>query len=193
VIIKTGRFGQLSVGNDETIFIPQGILGFPEYRKFCLVDSGDETLILWLQSIDNPEIAFPVLEPKIFKTDYAVRLSAAELRELKLENVNQSAVFSILTIPEDVTQMTANLKAPLVINLKEQIAKQVVLQENEYGIRHEMFKELRAHLITIESQRRAVSGHASQVQERATTEGQNSSPIVIQSIPPSLTVRSLQI
>src|SRR3954468_15320239 len=146
VTLETGRFGQLSVGNDETISIPQGVLGFPELTRFCLVDPGDETLILWLQSIQDPKVAFPVLEPKIYRPDYAARLSSAELRELKLENVNQSAVFNILTIPEDVTQMTANLKAPIVINLKEQIAKQVVLQENEYTIKHLMFKELRQHL-----------------------------------------------
>lgn len=183
MIIKTGRFGQLGVGDDEIIHIPHGILGFPEYKKFCLVDPGDETLIVWLQSLENPEIAFPLLEPKIFKPDYSVRLSAAELRELKLENVNQSAVFGILTIPEDVTRMTANLKAPLVINLKLQLARQVVLQENEYNIKHEMFKELKTHLITIQSQRRTA---------RAQTGEAASNAISIKSIPPSLTVKSLQ-
>jgi flagellar assembly factor FliW len=183
VIIKTGRFGQLTVGNDETILVPQGILGFPEYKKYCLVDPGDDTLILWLQSLENPEIAFPLLEPKIFKPDYAARLSAAELRELKLENVNQSAVFGILTIPNDITQMTANLKAPLVINLKEQIAKQVVLQENEYNIKHEMFKDLRAHLITIRSQSRPA-----QAESKEGVAG----TVAIRNIPPSLTVKSLQ-
>jgi flagellar assembly factor FliW len=183
VIIKTGRFGQITVGENETVVIPQGILGFPEYRKFCLVDPGDETLILWLQSLENPDIAFPLLEPKIFRPEYAARLSAAELRELKLENVNQSAVFGILTIPEDVTQMTANLKAPLVINLKEQLGKQVILQENEYSIKHEMFKELRTHLITIQSQKKVMA--QSQLQVRSTA-------ISIRNIPPSLTVKSLQ-
>ena len=184
MIIKTGRFGQLTVGDDETIQIPQGILGFPDLTKYCLVDPGDETLILWLQSMDNPEIAFALLEPKIFRTDYAVRLSAAELRELKLENINQSAVFSILTIPEDVTQMTANLKAPIVINLKQQIAKQVVLQENEYSIKQQMFKELKAHLITISAQARTSANAQAKVPAVET--------VAIRDIPPSLTVRSLQ-
>jgi flagellar assembly factor FliW len=187
VIIKTGRFGQLTVGDDETIHVPQGILGFPDYKKYCLVDPGDETLILWLQCLDNPDVAFPVLEPKIFRPDYAARLSAAELRELKLENINQSAVFSILTISEDVTLMTANLKAPLVINLKQQVAKQVVLQENEYSIKHLMFKELRSHLITISAQNRAAA------QPRAArAEAPQISPVAIRNIPPSLTVKSLQ-
>jgi flagellar assembly factor FliW len=182
VTLETGRFGHLSVGNDETIHIPQGVLGFPELTRFCLVDPGDETLILWLQSLEDSKVAFPVLEPKIFRPDYAARLSSAELRELKLENVNQSAVFSILTIPEDVTQMTANLKAPIVVNLKEQVAKQVVLQENEYSIKHLMFKELRQHLITIRSQQRSARPE-SEV---------HASPVAIRNIPPSLTVKSLQ-
>ncbi len=185
MIIKTGRFGQLTAGNDEMVLIPQGILGFPEYKKFVLVDPGDDTLILWLQCAENPDIAFPILEPKIFKPDYTARLSASELRELKLENINQSAVFSILTIPEDITRMTSNLKAPLVINLKEQIAKQVVLQESEYNIKHEMFKDLRSHLITIQSQNRVAQGPR--------TEGDViGSAISIKNIPPSLTVKSLQ-
>ncbi len=185
MIIETGRFGQLTVGDDEKILIPQGILGFPNYRNFCLVDPGDDTLIVWLQSLDDRGIAFPLLEPKIFRPDYAARLSAAELRELKLENVNQSAVFSILTIPEDITQMTANLKAPLVINLKEHLAKQVVLQENEYTIKSEMFKELKAHLITIRSQLRASSA--------IHDEPAHSVAIPIRNIPPSLTVKSLTV
>jgi flagellar assembly factor FliW len=187
VIVKTGRFGQLTVGDDELIRIPQGIMGFPECTEFCLVDPGDETLILWLQSTHLPEIAFPLLEPKIFRPDYAARLSAAELRELKLENINQSAVFSILTIPSDITQMTANLKAPLVINLKQQLARQVVLQENEYTIKHLMFKELRQHLITISSQKR-VGAESVETAEVA----QTVSPVSIKNIPPSLTVKSLQ-
>ncbi|HUP56910.1 MAG TPA: flagellar assembly protein FliW, partial [Bdellovibrionota bacterium] len=83
---------------------------------------------------------------------------------------------------EDVTQMTANLKAPIVINLKEQIAKQVVLQENEYSIKHLMFKELRQHLITIRSQQRSARPE-SEV---------HASPVAIRNIPPSLTVKSLQ-
>lgn len=188
MIVETGRFGQITVSDEELIEIPQGLLGFADCRKFCLVDAGDDTLMVWLQSVENPAIAFAMLEPKIFKPDYAVRLSAAELRELKLENINQSAVFSILTIPEDVAQMTANLKAPLVINLKAKTARQVVLQENEYTIKHPMFKELRTHLITMESQRRAAGREGAS----ASGTGATVHPIAIRNIPPSLTVKSLQ-
>ena len=182
MIVETGRFGRITITEAEEIRIPQGLLGFPECTRFCLVDPGDETLILWLQSLDQPNIVFPVLEPKIFKPDYTVRLSAQELRELKLENVNQSAVFSVLTVPEDISQMSANLKAPLVLNLREQIGRQVVLQENEYSIKHAMFKELRTHLVSIRSSQNTRSPEAM---------GQTH-PVSVHSIPPSLTVRALQ-
>jgi flagellar assembly factor FliW len=152
VIIETTRFGNVQIKDEDVIEIPNGILGFSNLTRYCLIDAGDETLILWLQSLDDPHVAFAVLEPKIFKPDYIVKLSANELKELGVEKVSKSAVFSILTIPSDVTQMSANIKAPVVINLEKQIARQVILQENDYSLKHPMFKELRAHLLTIEAQ-----------------------------------------
>ena len=147
MVVQTGRFGQIEISSDEIIQIPSGVLGFPEDHNFCLVDAGDDTLILWLQSLSNPHLAFPLLEPKIFKPEYVVRLSAAELRELKLNSIKDASVFTILTIPQALAEMTANLKAPLVINTREKIAKQVVLQENDQPIKYPMFKELRTHLM----------------------------------------------
>ena len=147
MVVQTGRFGQIEVSTDEIISIPSGILGFPDDQNFCLVDPGDETLILWLQSLTNPRLAFPVLEPRIFKSKYIVRLSAAELRELRLASIHEASVFTILTIPSQLPEMTANLKAPLVINVRDRIAKQVVLQENDQPIKHPVFKELRAQIV----------------------------------------------
>ncbi len=151
MVVQTGRFGQIQISTDEIISIPSGVLGFPEDQSFCLVDAGDDTLILWLQSLTNPRLAFPVIEPRLYKNDYVVRLSAAELRELRLSSIRDASVFTILTIPSNLTEMTANLKAPIVINIKEKIAKQVVLQENDQPIKHPMFKELRAHILSFRS------------------------------------------
>jgi len=181
--IKAVRFGELEVSNEEIITFPEGILGFPELHRYCLVDPGDDTLILWMQSLEDANVAFPVLEPKIFKSDYIVKLSSQELKQLRLENINQSIVFTILTIPRDVTQMTANLKAPIVVNLREQVGRQVVLQENEYTLKHLMFRELKAQLATIEAAKAAQAGGS---ERRAT-----SLPINLRSMMPSTQVRSL--
>lgn len=183
--IKTLRFGELDVNLEETVYFPEGILGFPDLHRYCLVDPGDDTLILWMQSLEDANIAFPVLEPKIFKSDYIVKLSAQELKQLKLENINQSIVFAILTIPKDVTQMTANLKAPIVVNLSDQVGRQVVLQENEYTLKHLMFKELKAQLTTIQATK------AAQAKNGAETKKASSLPINLRSMVPSSQVKSL--
>lgn len=182
--VNTTRFGELEVSPDEVIHFPEGILGFGDLKRYCLVDPADETLILWMQSLEEPSIAFPVLEPRIYKTDYIVKLSAQELKQLQLENINQSIVFTILTIPRDVSQMTANLKAPIVINLRDQIGKQVVLQENEYTLKHLMFRELKAHLTTIAASTKRPAGEAEQ--RKAT-----SLPINLRSMVPSSQVKTL--
>lgn len=154
--LETGRFGQLSFDESQKIVFEHGLLGFPELTDYCLVDPNDDTLILWLQSLQNPSLSFPVLEPRIFKPGYAVSLSGLDERELGVETgKSELAVFTILTIPDSIQLMSANLKAPVVINVKDKIGKQVVVQENQYSIQHPMFKELKTHLITIQSQQLA--------------------------------------
>ena len=149
--VNTTRFGILEVQDSDFIQFPEGVLGFEALRKFFIIDPADETLIMWLQSAENPDIAFPILEPKVFKADYRVHLSANELRSLKIESLKQAGVlvYSILTIPDDITKMTANLKAPLVINPKDQTARQVVLQENDYSVRAFIYKELLSLIVSM--------------------------------------------
>jgi len=149
--IVTNRFGEIQVNESELVHFPSGLLGLPEIKDYALIDPADDTLILWLQSVDNPNLALPILEPGVFKPDYKFQLTKSELEELKLLSVKNAAVFTVLTIPDDITQMSANLKAPLVVNLEESMAKQVVLQESRHQIKYPMFKELRAHLMTISS------------------------------------------
>ena len=121
--INTTRFGELEVEKKDIISFKEGLLGFEHLKRFFIVDPGDQTLILWFQSIDDEKTAFPIIEPKIFQPDYIVKLLPAELNSLDLESVNDSSIYSILTIPRTVTDMSANLKAPIVItkNTKEKM------------------------------------------------------------------------
>jgi flagellar assembly factor FliW len=146
---QTTRFGAVNVADSDLVNFPEGLLGLEHLKRFFIVDPSDETLILWLQSADEADVAFPILEPKLFKNDYRVRLSGNELRSLKIENSSSkdALVYSILTIPADVAQMTANLKAPLVISSSARLGRQVVLQENEYSVRFAMYKELLAVML----------------------------------------------
>lgn len=159
--INTSRFGTVDVSDSDLMEFSDGLLGFESLKKFFIVDPADETLILWLQSVDEPDVAFPMLEPKLFKGDYKVRLSANELRSLKIDSASgkDTLVYCILTIPGDVAAMTANLKAPVVINTTSRLARQVVLQENEYSVKFSMYRELVAVMMSAASAN-AESGRA---------------------------------
>ncbi len=190
--IMSRRFGALAVQDGEKILFSQGLLGFSDLKEFVLVDPGDDTLILWLQSLSKPEICLPVLEPRVFKPDYLVRLSAVERKDLGLERMNDAAVLCVLTIPTEIYQMTANLKAPLVINLRQGTGRQVVLQENEYLLKHPMFTELRAHLLTIQSAAKSIATSGTTTRRPSTEKALSSGgPIPLSALPACKQVRAL--
>jgi flagellar assembly factor FliW len=151
VKVNTTRFGELQVNKEDVISLPEGLLGFENLKKFFVVDPGDSTLILWLQSIEDEKIAFPIIEPKIFKPDYVAKLLPADMNSVELESLAQAKIYSILTIPADITQMSANLKAPIVINNEKKVAKQIVLQDSKLSVRYEMYKDLKSFIVSYAS------------------------------------------
>jgi len=151
VKVKTTRFGELEVNANDIVTLPDGLLGFEQLKKYFVVDPGDSTLILWLQSIDQEKVAFPILEPKIFKPDYIAKLLPADLNGLELDSLQTAKVYSILTIPTSVTEMSANLKAPIIINSNKKIGKQIVLQDSKLSVKHEMYKELKTYIVNFSS------------------------------------------
>ena len=147
--IATTRFGDLQVDEKDILNFKEGILGFENLTQFFIVDPGDNTLILWLQSIQDGSVAFPVIEPKIFNPNYVAKLLPSELQSLQLDSLAAAKIYSILTIPQDVVQMSANLKAPIIINSSSNLARQIVLQDNKLSVRFEMYKELKKHIIAM--------------------------------------------
>lgn len=149
--VNTTRFGELQVNKEDVISLPEGLLGFENLKKFFVVDPGDSTLILWLQSIEDQKSAFPIIEPKIFKPDYVAKLLPTDMNSVELETLAQAKIYSILTIPSDITKMSANLKAPIVINNEKKIAKQIVLQDSKLSVKFEMYKELKSFIVSYAS------------------------------------------
>jgi flagellar assembly factor FliW len=151
VKIKTTRFGELEVDKKDIIEFTEGLLGFENQKKFFIVDPGDQTLILWLQSIDDAGTAFPIIEPKIFQPNYMVKLLPVELNSLNLENLQNASVYTVLTIPQNVTEMSANLKAPIIINNKTKTARQIVLQDSKLEVRFKMYMDLKKYIVNYTS------------------------------------------
>src|SRR4051812_31196092 len=107
--IHTSRFGVISITVDDIINFPEGLLGFNEFHRFVLLDDPSDEIFAWLQSCEDPGIAFPLLEPELFAPSYKVQLTKHDLESLGLKSTDHLRTFSIITIPNDPTQMTANL------------------------------------------------------------------------------------
>lgn len=147
MIISTSRFGQIELQNSDVLTFPEGLLGFADLRQFVLLDDPTDEIFAWLQSCESMHIAFPVLEPELFSENYKVNLTKGDLEGLKLQSPEKARYFSIVTIPDDPTQMTANLKAPIVVNVAERLARQCVLQDNNLAIREPIFAKLQQRVV----------------------------------------------
>jgi flagellar assembly factor FliW len=147
VIITTTRFGKVQIAQEDVINFPEGILGFNDLRRFVLLDDPNDEIFAWLQSCEVPDIAFPVLEPEIFAPEYKPMLTKTDNESLRLEGGQRPRAFAIITIPEDPTLMTANLKAPILVNVKLRLARQCVLQDNQLQIREAIFAKLQQRVV----------------------------------------------
>ncbi|KYG69387.1 flagellar assembly protein FliW [Bdellovibrio bacteriovorus] len=147
MIISTSRFGQVELKQEDVLTFPEGLLGFGDLRKFALLDDPNDEIFAWLQSCEAPQIAFPVLEPELFAPQYKATLTKSDMEALKLAAQEKARYFSIVTIPDDPTQMTANLKAPVVVNVEARTARQCVLQDNNLAIREPIFTKLQQRVV----------------------------------------------
>lgn len=147
MVIHTSRFGAVSISADDVINFPEGLLGFNELRRFVLLDDPTDEIFAWLQSCEDPNIAFPILEPELFTANYSVQLTKHDLETMGLSSLDGIRCFTIITIPADPTQMTANLKAPIVVHVGTRKARQVVLQDNSLAIREPIFTRLQQRVV----------------------------------------------
>lgn len=136
--IETTRFGRLEVNEERIITFPRGLLGFPSHRRFALIQTGDQNYFFWLQSLDDPALAFVVTDPAIFFRDYQFALREESQQELGLSDAGEA---QILIICNKVGEyLTGNLQGPLVINASSRVAQQVVLNDRRFSTRQPLFR-----------------------------------------------------
>lgn len=129
VRINSRRFGPVSVREDQVILLTPGLLGFARFQRYILIEHQAESPFLWLQSVDNPDLAFVVIEPGLIMPGYEPGNSDEVRQELAAETSEDIKTLVILTIPPGRPQeMTANLMGPVVINLKNRRGKQLVME-----------------------------------------------------------------
>ena len=141
--IKTSRFGEVEIDADAVISMPEGMLGFSEITRYVLIQHRDGSPFLWYQAVDEPNLAFVVVDAFTFFPDYEVVMSSQDVDVLGCAKPGDLAVFLVVVIPDNPEDMTANLRGPLVINVGNQVARQVVLTDEKYSPHHSIMEEMR--------------------------------------------------
>lgn len=136
--IKSARLGELDIDEAKIITFPEGIIGFPDYKRYVELDFIEDSPLTLLQAVDEPTLGFIIIDPLLFIPDYKVDLSQEDMKCLNAGALEDLTVRSIVTIPEDPYEMTANLQGPIVINMITKLAKQIVNNDQQYTTKHKI-------------------------------------------------------
>lgn len=140
--IDTVRFGEIEIDKERIFKFALPIIGFNELRDYIILDLNKDNFFKWLQSVEDPALAFPVVSVFSMNVDYTIDLPDNVVEALKIKNVESLLVMNIASIPQDNPQgTTINLLAPIVFNLDENLAGQVVLSGSGYDISFPLFKK----------------------------------------------------
>ena len=139
--IKTRDFGEITVKKEDIINFTDGMYGFEDYKRYIILKDAPEDDVLFLQSLDNMELSFVLIDPYAIFNDYNPVLTEEDLRELNTTDEDELKYLVIAIIKEDVRQSVVNLKSPVAINPKLKTAKQVILQ-NSYPLRYSIISTL---------------------------------------------------
>lgn len=155
--LSTARFGEIEIDDNKIISFPQGIPGLEQIKKYALIHHDKTHPINWLQAIDEPLISLPVVEPFYVMPDYAFNISDSDVTELGLNRTGDLHVVNVVTIPEKIDGMTVNLAAPILINIRMNLGKQIIIDRKNYQIKYpafepicKQFREVRAHAGAVE-------------------------------------------
>ena len=140
MLINSHRFGPLEIPEKKIISMVRPVLGFEKLGKFCLIEREEFWPFLWMQSIEEPAVAFIVVNPAVFDSDYRIDINSNEISELEPTTPELIETYVIANVPENWKQMTLNLQGPILINTANNKAKQLVLMNSEYKVQQTVFE-----------------------------------------------------
>ena len=142
MLIKTRYFGEIDVDDEKIIMFEDGLIGFENLKQFTLIynnESESSGAVTWLQSLDEPLVAFPALSPFYVMADYNPIVEDEVLAPLGPLTEENTAIFLTLTVPSDITKMTTNLKAPIIINADTKKGCQVIAENPDYVVKYNIY------------------------------------------------------
>lgn len=129
------RFGTLEYAETDVIEFPWGLPGFSNHRRWLLLTLETQPGYIWLQSLDDSKVAIPTAEPSMIFEHYEPKLPAYCFVALDIENADDFALLGVVVVTENAEEMTMNLMAPIVVNMKARKARQVMLENSNYSVR----------------------------------------------------------
>lgn len=140
MLIHSTRFGEIEIGEEDIIKFPEGLPGFPDEVAFVLLPYQEDSPFSFLQSVTDCNLAFLIVDPFAFFKDYVFEIDDQTAEDLKLSEENLPMIINIVSVPEKVENITANLLAPIVINRRSHIGRQIVLEKTQYSTKEPIFK-----------------------------------------------------
>ena len=134
--IQTAYFDEVEIEQANILNFHHGLPGFEDEREFILLPLEDNSVFQVLQSVQTAALAFIITNPYEITTNYSFDLEEATIHALQIKDEKEAAVFAIVSLKETIAQSTVNLKAPIVLNTTNKKAKQVILNNEDYSIRH---------------------------------------------------------
>ncbi len=145
---NTKYFGEVEIEDDKILEFPNGIIGFESLRKFAIiydVEKGENVNVSFLQSMEEPLLVIPVMNPLVVKEDYNPTVDDELLKPIGDPSDEDMMVVVSMTVPADIKKMTVNLKAPFIINTKDRKGAQIIVDNPEYEIRFPIYDILEAN------------------------------------------------
>lgn len=134
--INTKYHGEIEIDDKVIVKFEEGIPSFEDEKQFVVLPLEEDSPFLILQSMTTSSLGFVIINPFEYFADYTIDVSESTVQKLKIENEECVAIYTILTVQEPFENTTANLSGPIVINAKEQLGKQVILNNDKYTTQH---------------------------------------------------------
>lgn len=135
MLLTTKYLGDIEINEEKIIHFQSGLPGFTEENQFIIIDLPENDLIKILQSVITPDLAFIITNPHYFHKHYEFTLDESTIETLEIKDENDVAVFSIMTLKDPFKDSTINLQAPIIINSRQRLGKQYVINESKYAMR----------------------------------------------------------
>ena len=140
--LLTKHFGEIDYDPSLAVDFPEGLPGFPDRRKYVvLIENDQDDTFCWLQSIEDGDLAFALINIYNVMPDYNPVVDTDEIDSLGNMEGNNLLIYNVVVIPNDIKQMRANLRAPIVINPSTRKGKQVILKNDDYDMRYKIFDQ----------------------------------------------------